>query len=319
MLRSLLVSLSKNGTLKKLVMNWRPARAASRRFVAGETLQQAIDVVKELNGRGIIATLDQLGENTIDEKGALDSTQDVMLIVNAINQNNLRANVSVKLSQIGLNLDVDFCRANLEQLLAYAQKNGVFVRIDMEGSDLTEKTFNLYQEMIQKGYPNVGIVLQSYLYRTEKDVERLLAWNGRVRLCKGAYIEPESIAFPQKAQVDANFDLLAKKLLEASSLPSAPRLSADGRTPAIAALATHDEKRILAAKQVMQQLQTPSDALEFQMLHGIRRDLQASLAAEGYPVRVYIPFGTQWYPYFMRRLAERPANLWFFVSNFFRK
>ncbi len=319
MLRSLLVALSKNVKLKQLMAKWKPARLASGRFIAGETLEQAIGVVKSLNGKGINATIDQLGEYTIDSQGALQATAEVRAIIETISENNLRANVSVKLSQIGLNLDEGLCEENLSNLLGCGRQFGVFLRIDMEGSDLTEKTFRLYRKMIEKGYTGVGIVLQSYLYRTEKDVEVLLQWGGKVRLCKGAYIEPVEIAFPKKVDVDANFDLLTRKLLEAARQPNAPRLSADGRTPPIPALATHDKKRILVAKEIAGQFDLPKDALEFQMLYGIRRDLQEEIAGEGYPVRVYIPFGTQWYPYFMRRLAERPANLWFFLSNFFRK
>jgi proline dehydrogenase len=173
--------------------------------------------------------------------------------------------------------------------------------------------------MIEKGFSLVGIVLQSYLYRTKNDVEELLHWDGKVRLCKGAYIEPVEIAFPKKSEVDANFDLVAGVLLNAASQPSSPVISADGRTPPIPALATHDINRITRAKELIKQLNVRQQAVEFQMLYGIRRDLQVQLANEGYPVRVYVPFGTQWYPYFMRRLAERPANLWFFVSNFFRR
>ncbi len=319
MLREILVSLSKNTRLKQMVMHWKPARNASSRFIAGETLEQAVEVVKELNRKGINATLDQLGEYTIDSDGARQSTYEVIRIIDAITTNTLKANVSLKLSQIGLNLDDSLCEENLQRILAHASQNGVFIRIDMEGSDLTEKTFNLYRKMIEKGNTLVGIVLQSYLYRTRKDVEELLHWGGRVRLCKGAYIEPVEIAFQKKSEVDANYDLITGDLLAAASKPDAPRLSLDGRTPPIPAFATHDINRILYAKYLMEKLGVPKNAVEFQMLHGIRRDLQAELASEGYPVRVYVPFGTQWYPYFMRRLAERPANLWFFLSNFFRK
>lgn len=319
MLREILVSLSKNTRLKQMVMHWKPARNASSRFIAGETLEQAVEVVKELNRKGINATVDQLGEYTINPVGARQSAEEVIKIIDAIAANGLRANVSLKLSQIGLNLDDSLCEENLQRILAHASQNGVFIRIDMEGSDLTEKTFNLYRRMIEKGNTLVGIVLQSYLYRTRKDVEELLHWGGRVRLCKGAYIEPVEIAFQKKSEVDANYDLITGDLLAAASKPDAPRLSSDGRIPPIPALATHDNNRILYAKSLIEKMGIHKDAVEFQMLHGIRRDLQAELASEGYPVRVYVPFGTQWYPYFMRRLAERPANLWFFLSNFFRK
>jgi proline dehydrogenase len=319
MLRSILVAFSKNNHLKRLVMRWKPARLASSRFIAGETLDQAVEVVKSLNAKGINATLDQLGEYTIDHQGARQTTLEIEKIIDAIIQNDLRANVSVKLSQIGLNLSETLCEENLTLLLKYASQAEVFIRIDMEGSDLTEKTFGLYRRMIEKGFSLVGIVLQSYLYRTKNDVEELLHWDGKVRLCKGAYIEPAEIAYTKKSEVDANFDLVAGELLQAASLQGAPSISADGRTPPIPALATHDIKRINTAKELIIHLNVPQQAVEFQMLYGIRRDLQMHLANEGYPVRVYVPFGTHWYPYFMRRLAERPANLWFFVSNFFRR
>ncbi len=319
MLRSILVAFSKNNHLKRLVMRWKPARLASSRFIAGETLDQAVEVVRGLNAKGINATLDQLGEYTSDDKGARQTTLEIEKIIDAIIQNDLRANVSVKLSQIGLNLNERLCEENLISLLKYAAQVGVFIRIDMEGSDLTEKTFGLYRSMIEKGFSLVGIVLQSYLYRTKNDVEELLHWGGRVRLCKGAYVEPAEIAFPKKTEVDANFDLVTGLLLKTASQPGAPNVSTDGRTPPIPALATHDINRIAHAKELIKQLNVPQQAVEFQMLYGIRRDLQMQLASEGYPVRVYVPFGTQWYPYFMRRMAERPANLWFFLSNFFRR
>ena len=319
MLKSLFIALSRNVRIKKIIMEWKPARLASRRFIAGETLEEAVDAVRRLNDQGINATIDQLGENTIAPDGAEQSALDVIHIINAIVKNNLRANVSVKLSQIGLNLDNELCKKNLTQILDNAKKAGVFIRIDMEGSDLTEKTFSIYRNMIQAGFSNVGIVLQAYLYRTEKDVEELKSWGGRVRLCKGAYKEPATLAFPKKADVDANFDLLVGNLLTAANRPDAPHLSDDGRFPPIPALATHDIKRIEFAKGLIKQLALPHDAVEFQMLYGIRRDLQLQIVNEGFPMRVYVPFGTQWYPYFMRRLAERPANIWFFISSFLRK
>lgn len=319
MLKSLFIALSKNVRIKKIILEWKPARLASRRFIAGETLEQAVTAVKRLNNQGINATIDQLGENTIDTDGAVQATNEVTQIIDVIVKNNLRANVSVKLSQIGLNLDEGLCKANLTQILESAKNAGVFVRIDMEGSDLTEKTFSIYRSMIQAGFINVGIVLQAYLYRTDKDVEELINWGGRVRLCKGAYKEPAALAFPKKAEVDANFDLLTEKLLTAANRPNAPLLSEDGRFPPIPALATHDVKRIEFAKVLIALLALPHDAVEFQMLYGIRRDLQMKIVNEGFPMRVYVPFGTQWYPYFMRRLAERPANMWFFISSFFRK
>ena len=319
MLKSIFIALSKNPSLKKIILEWKPARNASRRFIAGETLDDAVLAVKTLNEQGLNATIDQLGEYTIDLEGAQQSTGDVMQIIDKIVLHKLRANISVKLSQIGLTLDRNLCKENITKILDYANTHGLFVRIDMEGSDLTENTFSIYRELIQEGYTNVGIVLQAYLYRTHKDTEELLSWNGKVRLCKGAYKEPAEIAFPKKAEVNKNFDRLVKRLLESAAKPGASHVSLDGRFPPIPALATHDEKRIEYALRLISQISIPFEAVEFQMLYGIRRDLQTKIAAKGYPVRVYVPFGTQWYPYFMRRLAERPANLWFFISSFFRK
>jgi proline dehydrogenase len=319
MLKSIFIAFSQNLWLKRIILEWKPARKASRRFIAGETLDDAVRAVKSINEQGLNATIDQLGEYTIDPEGAQQSTLEVMHIIDVIVLHNLRANISVKLSQIGLNLDRELCKTNITKILKYANACGLFVRIDMEGSDLTERTFSIYRELVQEGFSNVGIVLQAYLFRTQKDVEELLKWNGRVRLCKGAYKESADIAIQKKAAVDANFDLLARGLLESAAIPGAPRISSDGRFPPIPALATHDEKRIEFALQMIEQLTIPFEAVEFQMLYGIRRDLQTQITAKGYPVRVYVPFGTQWYPYFMRRLAERPANLWFFISSFFRK
>ncbi len=319
MLRSLLISMSRSAWLKKVVMHWRPARKASQRFIAGESLAQAIEVVRKLNAAGINATLDQLGENTTTTEGARQSMQDVLANIDAIVDNRVRSNVSVKLSQIGLSLDDALCSENLKKILDHASAKGLFVRIDMEGSDLTQKTINMYHRMIDAGYQNVGIVIQAYLYRSQADIMDLSTWGGKVRLCKGAYKEPASIAFPRIAEVNENFDQLTRLLFDSIRNANNPRISEDGITPPIAALATHDPLRIDFARRLVEEMQLPRETIEFQMLFGIRRDLQEQMVKAGFPVRVYVPFGTQWYPYFMRRLAERPANLWFFISSFFRK
>jgi proline dehydrogenase len=311
--------MSKSTWLKKVVMHWKPARKASQRFIAGETLEQAIEVVRKLNLTGINATLDQLGENTTSVEGALQSTQDVLAIIDAIVENNVRSNVSVKLSQIGLSLDDTLCEENLKKILTHATTKGLFVRIDMEGSDLTQKTINMYHRMVDSGFNNVGIVIQAYLYRSQEDIKDLSVWGGKVRLCKGAYKEPTSIAFPGIADVNKNFDEITRLLFASIKNANLPRISEDGINPPIAALATHDPQRIEFALQLVEELRLPRETIEFQMLFGIRRDLQEQIVKAGFPVRVYVPFGTQWYPYFMRRLAERPANLWFFISSFFRK
>ena len=210
---------------------------------------------------------------------------------------------------------------HLVRILEQVKKHGNFLRIDMEDTPYTDITLSLYYSMLQRGFNvrQVGMVVQSYLYRTEADVRKLLEYNTHLRLVKGAYKEPSDKAFPKKADVDANFDLLSKLIIDAACKIEANKISTDGRVPPIPAIATHDEKRIAFAKQYAEKVGLPKEALEFQMLYGIRRDLQEQLVNQGYPVRVYVPFGTHWYPYFMRRLAERPANIWFFISNFFRK
>jgi proline dehydrogenase len=211
------------------------------------------------------------------------------------------------------------CAENLDRILQTADVLSTFVRIDMEDSQWVDKTLNLFESALEKyGSERIGIVIQSYLYRSEKDVSEILQAGGRIRMCKGAYMEPEDIAFPDKADVDENFDLLVDKMYQACRENGTTVISEDGRIPPIPAIASHDDERIKYAKQLLGEFGLPKESVEFQMLHGIRRDLQVSLSEEGYPVRVYVPYGSEWYPYFTRRLAERPANLWFFISNYFR-
>ncbi len=318
MLRSFFIYLSKAAWAQNLITNWSFAWRAASRFVAGTNLSDAVRVVKELNAKGINATLDHLGEHTNTPEEAQQATDDIFATLDAIGaEATLRGNVSIKLTQIGLGLDETLCAENLERILARARQNNTFVRVDIEDTPYTDKTINLYYMMREKGYTNVGMAVQSYLYRAEADTRRLTQDQITIRLVKGAYKEPPEKAFPRKADVDANYDLLTKILIDAS-LAFQTKLSADGRFPAIPAIASHDEKRIAFAKQYADKVGLPKDGLEFQMLYGIRRDLQERLVKEGYPVRVYVPFGTHWYPYFMRRLAERPANIWFFISNFFK-
>jgi len=318
MLRSFLIYLSKAAWAQKLVTSWGFAWRTASRFVAGTTLEDAIRVVRELNAKGINATLDHLGEHTSTPEEAQQATDDIFATLDALGADPaLRSNVSIKLTQIGLGLDETICAENLERILAHARQNKTFIRIDIEDTPYTDKTINLYYAMREKGYEDVGMAVQSYLYRAEADTRRMLQDMTRIRLVKGAYNEPPDKAFPKKADVDANFDLLTKILIDAS-LAVNSTLSADGRIPPIPAIATQDEKRIAFARSYADKVKLPKSGMEFQMLHGIRRDLQDGLVKEGYPVRVYVPFGTHWYPYFMRRLAERPANIWFFVSNFFK-
>ena len=318
-LRRLFISLSKAGWARRMVTGWGFAWRLASRFIAGQTLEQAIAVVKDLNGRGITVSLDPLGEHTTRPEEAQEAVEEALRALEAIGASGVRASVSLKLTQLGLVLNESLCRVNLRTILQCAAQLGVFIRIDMEDSPFTERTIQMYEWARAQGFDNVGIVIQSYLYRSEKDILRIAENHGRVRLCKGAYDEPPAVAFPSKADVDANHDKLAAMLIESAQKAGAPRVSDDGRTPPIPAFATHDEARVRFAQAEAERLGLPKGAIEFQMLHGIRRDLQDRLVREGYPVRVYVPYGTHWYPYFMRRLAERPANLWFFLSNFFRK
>lgn len=317
MLRSLFIYLSKAVWAQKLVTGWSFAWRTASRFVAGTRLEDALRVVTELNARGINVTLDHLGEHTNTPEEAQQATDDIFATLDALGKSELRANVSIKLTQIGLGLDENLCAENLERILARAKSCNTFVRVDIEDTPYTDKTINVYYAMRAKGYQNVGMAIQAYLYRTEADARRLLEDKTQIRLVKGAYKEPPDKAYPKKADVDANYDLLTKIMIDAS-LANNSTLSKDGRVPPIPGIATHDEKRIAFAKQYAEKVKLPKDGMEFQMLYGIRRDLQEQLAKDGYCVRVYVPFGAQWYPYFMRRLAERPANIWFFISNFFR-
>lgn len=321
MLRSFFIYLSKAAWAQKLFTNWSFAWRAASRFVAGETAADAIRAIRELNEKCINATLDQLGEHTSTIEEADKATDDILHILDEIDKAGVRTNVSIKLTQIGMGLDEEICRQNLVRILEQVRKHGNFVRIDMEDTPYTDITLSLYYAMLQRGFTvnQVGLVVQSYLYRTEADVRKLLEYSTHLRLVKGAYKEPSDKAFPKKADVDANFDLLTKLMIDGACKVEANRISADGRVPPIPAIATHDEKRIAFAKQYAEKVGLPREALEFQMLYGIRRDLQEQLVKQGYPVRVYVPFGTHWYPYFMRRLAERPANIWFFVSNYLKK
>jgi len=319
MLRSFLIYLSKAAWAQNMVTSWKFAWNTASRFVAGTKIDDAIKSIRELNAKNINVTLDHLGEHTSKPEEASEATSDILNTLDEIKTSNVRANVSIKLTQIGLALDENLCAQNLERILSRAKEHGNFIRIDMEDTPYTDKTLNLLYQMRKKGYKNVGTVLQSYLFRTEADARKLLGDKIPIRLVKGAYQEPADKAFAKKADVDANFDLLAKIMIDAALAAGSPKIGDDGLFPPIPAIGTHDENRIDFACQYAQKVDLPKDAMEFQMLYGIRRDLQEQLVKDGYLVRVYVPFGTQWYPYFMRRLAERPANVWFFISNFFRK
>lgn len=321
MLRSFLIYLSKAAWAQKLVTSWSFAWRAASRFVAGEKIEDAIRAIRELNAKGINATLDHLGEHTSTLEEANTATEDILAILNEIDKSGVKSNVSIKLTQIGMGLDEEICRQNLVRILEQARAHGNFIRIDIEDTPYTDVTTSIYKSVLERGFTSrqVGMAAQSYLYRAEADVRDLIELGTRFRLVKGAYKEPPDKAYPKKSDVDANFDLLTKILIDAALKLESNTVSEDGRIPPMPAIATHDEKRLVFARQYAEKVGLPKNAIEFQMLYGIRRDLQERLVKEGYPVRVYVPFGTHWYPYFMRRLAERPANIWFFVSNFFRK
>ena len=308
MMRSILLWLSRNKTLRGWTVSWGLARRAARRFVAGETIEEAIQAIRDLNALGITATLDHLGENVETAQDAARATDDYLKALDAIGVSGMQSHVSVKLSALGLDLGNELCRTNMTRILAKAKAIGTLVTIDMESTEYTERTLAIFREL-RCEFSNVGIVIQAYLYRSEADIAALCKEGAHVRLCKGAYKEPPVHAFPKKADVDANYVRLMKMLLS----PEARANKTYG------AIATHDVRMIDATRQYSQEQMVPRDEFEFQMLHGIRRDLQKGLAADGYGMRVYVPYGTEWYPYYVRRLAERPANIWFIVSNFFRR
>jgi proline dehydrogenase len=319
MLRSFLIALSKSRSAERLVTSQGFAWRAACRFVPGTGLQDALRAAAELNAKGINASLNQLGEFVATQEDAGKITADILEMFPQIEASGVRSNVSIKLTQIGLAFDEQLCAQNLERILARARQQSNFVRIDMEDSPYTEKTVQQYLRMRSKGFDNLGLVLQSYLYRTGQDVSRLAAAGARLRLVKGTYQEPPDLAYPRKADVDASYDRLAQSLIDGALAGGAPVLSADGRIPPLPAFGSHDEIRLVHARDYAEKAGLPRQALEFQMIYGIRRDLQEKFARQGYPVRVYVPYGMHWYPYFMRRLAERPANLWFFLSNLFRR
>ena len=290
------------------MIHLRPARAMARRFVAGETLDEAIAAVQALNRQGLLASLDHLGESVSTESGARAATAEILELLDAVQAGAVLSGVSVKLTQLGLDLSPALAAENLERIVAHAAQIGRFVRIDMESSEYVQPTLDLFEALWER-HKNVGVVIQAYLYRSAGDVARLIRLGASVRLVKGAYNEPPDVAYPLKADTDANFLRLAEQLFSADA-------RASGVFPAIA---THDTRLIDWATDHTRRQGIPPDRFEFQMLYGIRPALQRQLAAAGYRVRIYTPYGPQWYPYFMRRLAERPANLFFLLRSFFRR
>ena len=305
MLRSALLYLSNQPQVFRFVRNNRLAKSFARRFVAGETLDDALLVVRALNAKGISASLDELGESVHNEREARN-TRDVYLnILDSIASSKLDANVSVKLTALGLDISEELCVSLMHELLERARQHRTFVRIDMEGSAYTERTLRLFEERFYPSFrEHVGIVLQSYLFRTWADVERAIELKCRVRICKGAYKEPPTVAFPAKKDVDDNYVKCAHALVERANYPG---------------IATHDPRIIADLQRFARAKSIPTERFEFQMLYGVRRDLQEALVRDGWRMRVYVPFGTQWYPYLMRRLAERPANVMFLTGNVVRE
>ena len=305
MLRRTFLWLSNQPTIFKFVRNNGLAKKFAGRFVAGETLDTAIAAVRELNARKITASLDLLGESVTNEPEAHAAKNEYLEMLDRIAKEKLNANVSVKLTQMGLDISESLCVQIMREILARAKQYDTFVRLDMEGSDYTERTLAMFEHKLYPGFEkHVGIVLQSYLFRTEKDVARAIALGARVRICKGAYKEPPTVAFSAKADVDANYVKCMRRLMSEGNYPG---------------LATHDPAIIAEAKRWASEQGIAPARFEFQMLYGIRRDLQEQIVREGYNLRVYVPFGTQWYPYLMRRLAERPANVAFITGSVMRE
>ena len=297
--KSILLYLSNSPKFKDFLTRFKSFNNVTHRFVAGEELTDAVAAIRQLNRKQIRASFDHLGESISAEAETRAEVREYTEVLDAISDNALDSNVSVKLTQLGLDISPELCYENTRTIVEAAARHRNFVRIDMEDSTKTDATLNIFRRL-RGEFDNVGIVVQSYLYRTEKDVDELLALGARIRLCKGAYKEPAAVAFQDKRDVDANYIKLMQKLLPSGIYHG---------------IATHDEKMIEATRQFASESNIAADRFEFQMLYGIRRDLQDGLVAEGYRMRVYVPYGRYWYPYFMRRLAERPANVWFVMKN----
>ena len=302
MLRSALIVLSQNTAARNLMERSAPGRRISSRFVGGLTVEDALRVTGELNREGFAVSLDSLGESVRTEQQARAAADVYHRLLDAIAAQRLDANVSVKLTGVGMDVSPALAESTVGGIVAHAAEQGNFVRIDMEGSGYTEPTMALTEHLHAQFPGAAGTVLQAYLYRTEYDTERLLEQGIRIRLCKGAYKEPANLAFPQKADVDANYVKLMRMMLPSS---------------VFCGIATHDPAMIAATERFAAQQGIARNRFEFQMLYGVQRELQRDLLRRGYGVRVYLPFGTDWYPYFMRRLAERPANVLFLLKNLF--
>jgi proline dehydrogenase len=304
--KGLFFALSRSRTLKQLASRYGMAHRTSfaRRFIAGETIEEAIDAARSLQSQGMLLTLDYLGESVSTLEEARAATREYVRLMDIIVASGIERNISLKLTQLGITIDRATCVDNMRRILDPGKGHEFFVRIDMENSPWTQVTLDVFEMLWQQGYRNVGIVLQSALYRTERDLQRTNELGARVRLVKGAYKEPESVAYQKKSDVDAAYVRLMRTLLDRGTYP---------------AFATHDPAMIAETCNYARERAIARDRFEFQMLYGIRRDLQAKLVADGHRVRLYVPFGREWFPYFMRRLGERPANVTFVLKSLIRE
>jgi len=302
MVRSTLLKLSESKSFARWVTTNRTTRKMSHRFVAGEALEEALSAALVCNDQGMLVSLDYLGENVATTADAQRARDAYLQVFDRIAAEKLNANVSCKLTQLGLDMSTEFCEGQVLSIVEHAASHGNFLRVDMEGSPYTARTIDVVKRVRAKNAA-IGTVIQAYLYRSESDIRDLLACGCRIRLCKGAYKEPPEVAFPRKEDVDGNYVELMRMLLPSGIYHG---------------IATHDPQMIAATIRCAAELKISKSDFEFQMLYGVRTDLQRRLVRDGFRVRIYIPYGQDWFPYFMRRLAERPANLAFFARNFFR-
>jgi proline dehydrogenase len=300
--KALFFALSRSAVLTRLASTYGMAHpdGFARRFIAGETVEEAIEAARRIQARGMRLTLDYLGESVRTAEAAAAATREYVRLIDVLVASGVERNLSIKLTQLGVDVDRATCVDNLRRILEPAQRHAFFVRIDMERSRYTEVTLEVFETLWQQQYRNIGVALQAGLRRSERDARRMNALGARVRLVKGAYKEPPAVAYQRKAEVDAAFVRLARLLLDEGTFP---------------AIATHDERMLAETRAYAAERTIASDRYEFQMLYGIRRDLQSSLVAAGYLMRIYVPFGRQWFPYFMRRLGERPANVGFVIRG----
>ncbi|MBA2340984.1 MAG: proline dehydrogenase family protein [Pyrinomonadaceae bacterium] len=302
--RNALLYLSRQEGLKDFATRFRPFKNLTTRFVAGETIDDAVDAIRQINKLSCTASFDHLNESVTLKEETEEEVREYLRVLSRIDATGIRSNVSIKLTQFGLGIDPELAYKNARSVVVEAAERGNFVRVDMEGSDVTQVTIDIFKRLRSEFDLNtVGIVMQSYLRRTETDIRDLLKIPARIRLCKGAYNEGPDVAFPDKKDVDVNYVKLMRMLLSSGTYHG---------------IATHDERMIEATIDHTKKENIGKDKFEFQMLYGVRRDLQEQLARDGYNMRIYVPYGKHWYPYFMRRLAERPANVWFIAKNLFK-